>query len=127
MDVAPQAPLSLEFSRQEYWSGLPLPSTGDLPDPEIKSVSLASPALAGRVFTTVPPGKPELMYKLTTEDIFIQLPVLHPLVYSSIHFKLVSSSNTPLITILKVNNELVILSLLYMYAANDSVAHSFPL
>ena len=43
------------FSRQEYWSGLPFPSPGDLPDPGIKP---ASPALAGRFFTTEPPGKP---------------------------------------------------------------------
>ena len=45
----------MEFSRQEYSSGLSFPSPGDLPDPGIE---LASPALAGRFFTTVPPGKP---------------------------------------------------------------------
>ena len=39
--------------------GLPFPTPGDLPDPGIKSTSLASPALAGRFFITVPPGKPE--------------------------------------------------------------------
>ena len=49
--IACQAPLSKEFSRQEYWSGLPFPSPGDLPDSEIKPVSLKSPALAGRFFT----------------------------------------------------------------------------
>ena len=53
--VANQAPLSMEFSRQEHWSGLPFPSPGDLPDPGIKLLSLA---LAGRRFTTVPFGKP---------------------------------------------------------------------
>ena len=53
--VAQQDPLSLEFSRQEYWSGLPFPSPGDLPDPGIEP---ASPALAG-FFTTEPPGKPQ--------------------------------------------------------------------
>ena len=53
--VAPQAPLSMEFSRQEYWSGLPFPSPGDLPDPRIKPVSFAFPALAGGFFTTEPP------------------------------------------------------------------------
>ena len=53
--AACQAPLSMEFSRQEYWSGLPFPSPGDLPNPEIKS---ESPALAGRFFSTEPPGKP---------------------------------------------------------------------
>ena len=46
-----QAPLSTGFSRQEYWSGLPFPSPGDLPDPGIKPTSLMSPALSGRFFT----------------------------------------------------------------------------
>ena len=50
--VACQAPLSAEFSRQEYWSGVPFPSLGDLPDPGSKPLSLAFPALAGRFFTT---------------------------------------------------------------------------
>ena len=40
------------FPRQEYWSGLPFPSAGDLPDPRIKTTSPTSPALAGRFFTT---------------------------------------------------------------------------
>ena len=50
--VAGQTPLSMGFSRQEYWSGLPCPPPGDLPDPGIKPVSLRSPALAGGCFTT---------------------------------------------------------------------------
>ena len=50
--VARQAPLSMGFSRQEYWSGLPYPSPGDLPDLEIKPMSLMSSALAGEFFTT---------------------------------------------------------------------------
>ena len=50
--VAHQSSLSMGFSRQEYWSGLPHPSPGDLPDPGIKRVSLMSLALAGRFFTT---------------------------------------------------------------------------
>ena len=49
----------MEFSRQEYWSGLLFPSSGDVPDPGIQPASLASPALAGRFFTTEPPGKPK--------------------------------------------------------------------
>ena len=53
-----QAPLSMEFPKQEYWSGLPFPTRGDLPDPGIKSMSLASPALAGRFLPLVPPGSP---------------------------------------------------------------------
>ena len=47
-----QAPLSMGFPRQEYWSGLPCPPPGDLPDPGIKSASPVSPALAGRFFIT---------------------------------------------------------------------------
>ena len=50
--VALQAPLSMGFSRQEYWSGLPCPPPGDLPDPGIKPAVLKSPALAGGFFTT---------------------------------------------------------------------------
>ena len=49
--VACQAPLSRRFSRQEYWSGLPCPPPGDLPNPEIEPMSLTSPALIGGFFT----------------------------------------------------------------------------
>ena len=48
-----QSPLSMEFSRQEYWNGLLCPPPGDLPDPGIKLTSLASTALAGGFFTTI--------------------------------------------------------------------------
>ena len=78
--VTHQAPVSMEFSRQEYWSrlpsptpgdvphlgieqmsALPFPTPGDLPDPGIKP---ASPALAGRFFTSEPPGKlPDILVK----------------------------------------------------------------
>ena len=51
--VARQAPLSMGFSRQEYWSGLPCPPPGDLPNPGIQPVTPA-----GRFFTAEPPGKP---------------------------------------------------------------------
>ena len=57
--VAHQDPLSMEFSSQEYWSGLSLPPPGHLPDPGIKPMSSA---LAGRFFTTEPAGKPD--YKI---------------------------------------------------------------
>ena len=56
--VAHQAPLSMGFSRQEYWSGLLFPPTGDLPHPGIKPTFPMSPALASKFFTTKPPGKP---------------------------------------------------------------------
>ena len=59
--VARQAPLFTEFSRQEYWSRLLFPTTGDLPDSETEPTSLVSPALAGRFFTTELPGKPVMM------------------------------------------------------------------
>ena len=49
---ARQAPLSMGFSRQEHWSGLPCPPPRDLPDPGIEPASLMSPELAGRFFTT---------------------------------------------------------------------------
>ena len=57
--VAYKASPPMGFSRQEYWSRLPFPSV-DLPHPGIKPMSLASPALADGLFTTVPPGKPSL-------------------------------------------------------------------
>ena len=56
--VAQQAPLSVEFSRQEYWSRLSFSSLGHLPYPGIEPPFLASPALAGRFFITEAPGKP---------------------------------------------------------------------
>ena len=55
--VAHQAPLSMGFPRQEYWSGLPFASPGDLPDPRIKPTSLASPALQTGSLPLAPPGK----------------------------------------------------------------------
>ena len=55
--VAHQAFLSMGFSRQEYWSGLPFPSPGDLPDPGIEP---RSPALRADALTSEPPGKPVL-------------------------------------------------------------------
>ena len=56
--VTHQAPLPMGFSRQEYWSGLPLPPPGDLPHPGIEPMSPVSPALARGFFTTEQTGKP---------------------------------------------------------------------
>ena len=56
--VAHQAPPSMGFSKQEYWSGLPFPSPGDLPDPGIEPTS---PTLAGGFFTNELPGKPFIL------------------------------------------------------------------
>ena len=54
--IAYQAPLSMEFSREEYWSGLPFPSQGELPDPGIEC---RSPALQAEALPSEPPGKPD--------------------------------------------------------------------
>ena len=61
--IACQAPLSMGFSRQEYWSGLPCPPPGDLPDPRIEPVSLMSPALVSMFLPPVLPGKPNVNHK----------------------------------------------------------------
>ena len=62
--AACQAPLSMGFSRQEYWSGFPFPSPGDLPDPGIEPTCPVSRALASGFFTTAPPGKHTDIYHI---------------------------------------------------------------
>ena len=61
--VTYQAPLSMGFARQEYWSGLSFPSLGDLPNPGIKPMS---PALAGEVFTAEPPCRTDCKFRLSS-------------------------------------------------------------
>ena len=68
-----QAPLYMGFSRQEYWSGLPFPSPRDLPVPGIEPAPPVSHALAGRFFTTVPPGKPRVGWGNTSAFIFMEV------------------------------------------------------
>ena len=70
MDCSLPAPLSMEFSRQEYWSGLPCPLLGDLPNPGIKPTSLMSPALAGGFFTT------SATWEALTQPYFFVFPVV---------------------------------------------------
>ena len=87
--VAHQAPLSMGFSRQEYWSGLPFPSPGDLPDPGIKPRSPASQADA---FTSEPPGKPTtkkgilspLLYSMNQSQVSDAIQPSHPLPFPSL-------------------------------------------
>ena len=67
--IAHQAPLSMEFSRQEYWSGLPFPSLGDIPHTGIEPLSPESLALAGGFFTTEPLKLPA--NSLTNTSLFI--------------------------------------------------------
>ena len=63
--IAHQAPLSMGFSRQEYWSGLPCSPPGNLPDPGIRPASLMSSALAVGFWPLAPPGKYVYIYKHT--------------------------------------------------------------
>ena len=63
--VVYQGPLSMGFSRQEYWSGLPFPSPGDLPNPGIKP---GSPALGADALPSEPPGKPPVGLKHEEEE-----------------------------------------------------------
>ena len=60
--IALQAPLSMRFSNEAYWSGLLFPPPGDPPDPGIEPMSLTFPALAGGFFTTEIPGNPTLAH-----------------------------------------------------------------
>ena len=59
--VTHQASLFMGFSRQEYWSELPCPPPGDLPDLGIQPTTLMSPALASRFFTTIPIGEAQIL------------------------------------------------------------------
>ena len=73
--AARQIPLSMEFSRQGYWSGLPFSTPVDLPDPGIEPLSPMLPALAAGFFTTEPPGKSPLFKKkifLLKDNCFIE-------------------------------------------------------
>ena len=75
--VAHQAPLSMEFSRQEYWSGLPCPPPEDLPNPETEPASLMSPALAGGFFVIIATWEaPKGNYILKREKV-VQFPKSH--------------------------------------------------
>ena len=84
--VACQAPLSMGLPRQEYWSGLPFLSPGDLPDPGIEFVS---PALASIFFTTEPPGKPEFFFCYAEQDDITKLCLLE---YMCLDFSNINAS-----------------------------------
>ena len=83
--VAHQAPLSMGFSRQEYWSRLPFPPPGDLPSSGIKPTSLVSPALAGGVFTTGATGQMPSNGFSTQYPSHLILGPLHPFVSPAWH------------------------------------------
>ena len=83
-DVACQAPLSMGFPRQEYWSGLPFPPPGDLLDPGIQP---ASPSLAGRFFTTKPSGKSCRKHETKPKKIHFSFDSLSTMQFIVIYFK----------------------------------------
>ena len=98
MDCSLSVPLSMEFSRQEYWSGLPFPTPGDLPGPEIKPASLASPALASKFFTTSATQEAQVCVCVYIY-IYIHETLLGSLVYSQYQQTLLLSlKNCPLST-----------------------------
>ena len=75
----------MEFSRQEYWSGLPFLTPGDLPNPGMEPVCLVSPAVTGGFFTTEPSGKPSEKVLISKKKFLIHFPLfgkilsLHPI------------------------------------------------
>ena len=73
--AASQAPLSMRFSKQDYWSGLPFSSPGDLLDPRLEPTA---PALAGKFFTTEPPGNPRL--RATGEEQYFKISLWYVLI-----------------------------------------------
>ena len=78
--VAYQAPLSMEFSRQKYWSGLLFPSPGYLPDPGIEPMHHMSPALTGMFFTTSPPERSYIGVHWLYNPQYISQKPLHSLI-----------------------------------------------
>ena len=90
--ISSDVSMSVGFSRQEYWSGLPFPSPGDLPNPGLES---ASPALAGRFFTTEPVGKPERRLKVdkwkipwANSSVINEYPGTHPRMNAGVSWEL---------------------------------------
>ena len=95
--VACQAPPSMGFPRQEYWSGLPFPSPGDLPDPGIQPISLKSPSLASQFFT----ASTRLCINFSSINYLQQTFALHAMrltgkknIYIMIYFKSIITLNT---------------------------------
>ena len=87
MDSSCQAPLSMRFSRKDYWNGLPCPPSGNLPNPGIEHESLTLPALAGRFFTT---STWEASLNPGTWAIFMHIMCFFMLVFLSMDVKSIS-------------------------------------
>ena len=120
--VAHQAPLSMELSRQEYWSGLAFPTPGDLPDPGIKPGCPAFSALAGRFFT--------ISATWEAPHIFI---VLHK-IFSSVQFSSVAQSCLPICDPMDrstpdfpVHHQHLELTQTHVHPVGDAIRPSHPL
>ena len=127
-----QAPLSMAFSRQEYRSGLPFSSPRDLPDPGIKPASLASPALAGRFFTTSATWEANRLWGhpicLFTQQIFVK-PVSNVPSWYTLR-KIIRSNgllNFILNLVLKAGDGELGVKKMYKWARKKPVAHKFSL
>ena len=92
-----QVPLSIEFPRQEYYSGLPFPAPGDVPDPGIEPASLMSPALAVRFFTTSATweGQRQYSWPLSMREQSLGVPILKAVENSGIYCSWPSVSAVP--------------------------------
>ena len=97
--AAGQAPLSMGFSREEFWSGVPCPPPRDLSNPGIEPTFLKSPTLAGGFFTTKAPGKPTILqYPLLNMNFYDKIKCIHlchlkPLVTYPLQFLLLCNSS----------------------------------
>ena len=123
LSVAHQAPLSMGFSRQEYWSGLPCPPPGDLPNPEME------PVLAGRFFTAEPPGKPILwvtnLYSLVSHK-WACLVENHTRKVKDIHLSPMSGITVFCSCKLNPQLQLVVLSLSHTHTQTHTHTHTGP-
>ena len=95
--VAQQAPLSMGFSSQEHWNGLPCPSPGDLPDPEIEPSSLISLELAGGFFTTSAPWEAPIQppFSKTNRQSLEKVQFKFQVSYSELYLLSIASRHLP--------------------------------
>ena len=87
----------MELSLQEYWSELSFPPLGDLPDPGIEPISPVSPALAGRFFTTEPPGKSLYNEQMNTKNMIHDVVMIKSVLSNIVYFQIIMSSLPSLI------------------------------
>ena len=121
--ITHQVPLSMGFSQQECWSGLPFPSPGDLPDPGVDPVSLMSPALAGGFFTTSATWEPHYRGVAETQTVHPMCSTTSSATYQPHNLrKLLSHVFPSLGGVLCVS-----LSYVWLLAISWTVAHQAPL